>query len=150
MHSEEKIFDNPTGWVSEHIRMYVESDGEKGHQWRGMQTLLLTTQGRRSGVFRRTALIYGQDGGNYLIVASNGGAEKHPLWYLNLRQNPQVEIQVGAEKFKALARTASAEEKPHLWQIMSKIFPTYDSYVIKAGKAGRVIPLVIIEPLAQG
>lgn len=147
MDTQEKIFDNPTGWVGDHIRMYLESNGEKGHHWRGMKTLLLTTRGRKSGKLRRTALIYGQDGENYLIVASNGGADNHPLWYLNLSENPEVEIQVGTDKFKAHARTANAEEKPRLWAIMSKIFPTYDSYVVKAGKAGRVIPLVIIEPI---
>ena len=149
METEEQIIDSPTGWVGDHVRMYVESNGEKGHEWRGMHTLLLTTRGRKSGKLRRTALIYGEADGNYLIVASNGGADNHPLWYLNLSQNPEVEIQVGAEKFKAHARTATAEEKPRLWQIMSRIFPTYDSYVIKAGKAGRVVPLVIIEPIRE-
>lgn len=79
-------------------------------------------------------------------MASNGGADDHPLWYLNLTANPEVEIQVGAEKFTGRARTANATEKPRLWQIMSKIFPTYDSYQVKAGKVGREIPLVIIEP----
>ncbi len=147
MNRQEQIYDNPTGWVGDHIRQYVESDGEKGHDWRGMRTLLLTTRGRKSGKLRRTALIYGQDGDNYLIVPSNGGADNHPLWYLNLSENPVVEIQVGADTFKATARAASAEEKPRLWAIMSKIFPTYDSYQVKAGKAGRAIPVVIIEPV---
>ena len=149
METEEQIIDNPTGWVGDHVRQYVESNGETGHHWRGMTTLLLTTRGRKSGKLRRTALIYGQDGNNYMIVASNGGADDHPAWYLNLSDNPEVDIQVGAEKMKAHARTATPEEKPRLWQIMSKIFPTYDSYVVKAGKAGRVIPLVIIEPIRE-
>lgn len=146
MAAQEEIFDSPTGWVRDHIQQYVESDGEKGHQWRGIPTLLLTTRGRKSGKLRRTALIYGEADGNYLIVASNGGADHHPLWYLNLAANPAVEIQVGAEKLHGRARTANAEEKPRLWQIMSKIFPTYDSYQQKAGKVGRDIPLVIVEP----
>jgi len=149
MESKEQIYDSPTGWVGDHIRQYVESDGEKGHDWRGMHTLLLTTRGRKSGKLRRTALIYGQDGNNYLIVASNGGADNHPLWYLNLSETPSVQIQVGADTLDAQARTANAEEKPRLWQIMRKIFPTYDSYVTKAGKAGREIPVVVIEPISS-
>lgn len=146
MADDEEIFDSPTGWVHDHIQTYVESDGKKGHRWRGLTTLLLTVRGRKSGKLRRTALIYGQDGANYLLVASNGGADNHPLWYLNLVENPEVELQVGADKFVARARTASPDEKARLWPIMSKLFPQYDSYQKKASKAGRDIPLVIVEP----
>ncbi len=148
MTQHEEVFDSPTGWVRDHIRNYVESNGEQGHEWRGITTLLLTTRGRKSGKLRRTALIYGQAEGNYLLVASNGGSDNHPLWYLNLSENPEVELQVGAEKFKAQARTANAEEKARLWPLMAKIFPNYDSYQEKAGKAGRDIPLVILTPAA--
>jgi deazaflavin-dependent oxidoreductase (nitroreductase family) len=141
---KEKVFDSPTGWVRSHIQEYVESDGKQGHLWRGVPTLLLTTRGRKSGKLRRTALIYGRDGKNYLLVASQGGAPKHPLWYLNLVADPEVQIQVGADKFAARARTASPKEKPRLWKVMSKIFPQYDGY---QAKAGREIPLVIAEPV---
>lgn len=140
----ETVFDSPTGWVRSHIQGYVESDGQKGHLWRGLPTLLLTTRGRKSGKLRRTALIYGQDNQNFLLVASNGGAPDHPSWYLNLVDDSSVEIQVGAEKFVARARTATSEEKLRLWQLMSKIFPQYDKY---QAKASREIPLVIIEPV---
>src|SRR5215207_3715890 len=112
--SDEEVFDSPTGWVNSHIKTYVESDGQKGHLWRGLPTLLLTTQGRKSGKLRRTALIYGQDGKNYQLVASNGGDANHPSWYLNLSANPEVELQVGTEKFHARARTANSKEKPQL------------------------------------
>ena len=139
----ETIHDSPTSWVRKHIDDYVTSDGEKGHRWRGLPTLLLTTRGRKSGKLRRTALIYGRDGDNYLIVASNGGATRHPLWYLNLAAEPRVTLQVGAESFTARARTADAAEKPRLWAIMSEIFPTYDGY---RRKTRREIPLVILEP----
>ena len=143
MESEEPVFDSPTGWVKSHIRDYVESDGKKGHLWRGVTTLLLTTRGRKSGKLRRTALIYGRDGENYLLVASNGGAPNHPGWYLNLVENPEVELQVGAGRFAARARTAAPEEKLRLWQVMNKAFPQYDKY---QAKTGREIPLVILEP----
>ena len=110
--------------------------------WNGVPTLLLTRRGRKSGKLRRTALIYGQDGDRYLLVASKGGDPKHPLWYLNLEDNPDVELQVGRETFAARARTATAEEKPRLWQIMAKLFPQYNSY---QQKTSREIPLIIME-----
>jgi len=79
-----------------------------------------------------------------MVVASKGGAPKHPFWYLNLVANPEVEIQVGADKLKARARTAAKEEKPRLWKIMADIFPKYNEY---QAKAGREIPLIILEPV---
>lgn len=141
MSTSEPITDSATGWVSDHIRTYVESNGEKGHIWRGMTTLLLVTRGRKSGVLRRSALIYGEDDGRYLIVASNGAAKNNPAWYYNLLEQPEVELQVGADVFKATASIATAEEKPRLWKIMADIFPTYDDY---EKKAPREIPLVIL------
>jgi deazaflavin-dependent oxidoreductase (nitroreductase family) len=142
-----EIHDSPTGWVAKHIRSYVESDGRKGHQYYGTPTLLLTTRGRRSGLLRRTALIYGRDGDNYLVVASNGGSPHHPAWYLNLVAEPEVHVQVRGDRFRARARTAGADERPALWRTMASIFPTYDRYLAKAGRAGREMPLVILEPL---
>lgn len=140
------VYDSPRDWVGSHIKDYVESDGKQGHLWRGYPTLLLTTRGRKSGKLRRTALIYGRDGENYLLVASYGGGPKHPYWYLNLVENPLVEIQVMDKKLKAWARTADEDEKQRLWPIMSQIFPTYDEYIVKAREAGREIPLIILEP----
>jgi deazaflavin-dependent oxidoreductase (nitroreductase family) len=142
----ELVYDSPRDFVTPHIREYVESDGQRGYLWRGCPTLLLTTRGRKSDKLRRTALIFGQDGENYLVVGSYGGRPAHPLWYLNLIENPLVDIQVKEKKMKAWARTASPEEKQRLWPVMSKIFPTYDEYLLKAREAGREIPLVILEP----
>jgi len=142
MASEEEILDSPTGWVARHVRRYVETDGRSGHKWNGRQTLLLTTRGRKSGKLRRTALIYGQDGDRYLLVASNGGARDHPFWYLNLAAQPEVQVQVGADKFAARARTAGAEEKPRLWRLMAAIWPDYDRY---QKRTSRDIPVVIVE-----
>jgi deazaflavin-dependent oxidoreductase (nitroreductase family) len=141
---KEDIHDSPVGWVNQHIRGYVESDGAKGHHWRGVNTLLLTTRGRKTGKLRRTALIYGEDGERYIIVASKGGAQKHPEWYLNLEANPEVDVQVGSEKFGARARTASAEEKPALWKTMTSVWPDYDNY---QKRTERAIPVVVLERL---
>jgi deazaflavin-dependent oxidoreductase (nitroreductase family) len=142
MAPQEEVLDSPTGWVARHIRRYVETDGREGHKWQGVQTLLLTTRGRTSGKLRRTALIYGRDGDRYLLVASKGGAPDHPSWYLNLAENPEVELQVGADRFAARARTATAEEKPRLWRLMTVIWPDYDRY---QAKTDRDIPVVIVE-----
>lgn len=130
-------------WVAEHARRYVESGGADGHDWRGVPTLLLTVRGRSSGKLRRTALIYGTDSGNYLIVASYGGAPEHPQWYRNLVADPEVTVQVRDEVFPAVARTANAEERVRLWPQMAEIWPDYNNYQTKTD---REIPIVILEP----
>jgi deazaflavin-dependent oxidoreductase (nitroreductase family) len=144
MTSQEEVFDSPKGWVARHIHRYVQTEGRKGHQWRGVHTLLLTTRGRKTEKLRRTALIYGRDCDRYLVVASNGGAKRHPSWYLNLADNPEVEVQVGAETFAARALTASPEERSELWRAMASIWPEYNRY---QAKTERDIPVVILERL---
>jgi deazaflavin-dependent oxidoreductase (nitroreductase family) len=147
-------------WQWEHLRRYLETNGEDGHLWKSdsygrrapsttntpqeedVPTLLLTTKGRRSGQAYTTALFYGTDGGRYLLVASNGGAPGHPDWYRNLVDEPNVEVQVKDKKFAATARTAIADEKPALWQKMVAVWPAYDEY---QSRTEREIPLVIIE-----
>lgn len=116
---KERVFDSPKGWVASHIRDYVESDGRRGHRWHGVDTLLLTTRGRRSGKLRRTALIYGRDGDRYVVVASTGGGEHHPAWYLNLVDDPEVSVQVGPDRFTARARTATPAERAGRWKEMA-------------------------------
>ena len=139
---DQEPVDSPMGWVAEHIKRYVETNGEDGHIWRGAPTLLLTTLGRRSGKPRRLALIYGQDGDRYVVVASKGGADQHPEWYLNLLDHPEVQVQVKADRFRATARTATPEEHQALWPRLAAIWPDYDNY---QAKTARQIPLVILE-----
>ena len=127
----------------EHVDRYLATDGKEGHDWQGTQTLILTTTGRKSGATRRTPLIYGEQGDNYLIVASNGGAEAHPDWYFNLEADPEVEVQVWGDKIPARARTATPAEKAEWWPIVLKEWPDYDEY---QKKTDRPIPLVVIEP----
>lgn len=129
-------------WVAEHTRKYVESGGEDGHIWNGVPTLVLTTTGRRSGQRRRNALIYGQDGDRYVIVASKGGDDHHPLWYLNLVADPDVTVQVGGDVFPAQARTAGADERARLWSLMTGIWPAYAEY---QAKTEREIPVIVLE-----
>lgn len=142
MTAQEDITNSPTGWVARHVRKYVETDGANGHRFNGYDALLITTRGRKSGKLRRTALYYGRDGDNYLLVASDGGENTHPAWYLNLVDHPEVEVQVGADKFAARARTATAQEKPPLWETMTGIFPKYADY---QKMTTRELPVVILE-----
>src|SRR3954447_25698166 len=130
----------------EHIDRYVETDGQVGHDWQGTKTLLLTTVGRRSGEPPTAALLYGEHRDDYLFAASKGGADAPPAWYVNLEANPEVEVQVGGERFKATARTATPEEKAELWPIMTAEWPAYDQYQTKTS---RDIPVVIISRRAD-
>ena len=146
MNKQAEVHDNPTDWVADHIKRYLETDGEDGHSWRGTQTLLLTTTGRKSGQKRRTALIYAKVGDNYVVVASRGGAPAHPGWYLNLSETPDVDVQVMGDRFAATARTASPDEKESLWPIMTAEWPQYDQY---QAKTDREIPVVILEKTTE-
>jgi deazaflavin-dependent oxidoreductase (nitroreductase family) len=146
MAGENDVIDSPTGWVASHIKQYVETGGKKGHMWRsGAPTLLLTTIGRKSGARRRTALIYGRDGDAYVVVGSKGGSHVHPLWYLNLTEHPEVELQVADQTMRARARTANAEERARLWPEMTRIWPDYDRYQTRTD---REIPVVILDPVS--
>jgi deazaflavin-dependent oxidoreductase (nitroreductase family) len=126
----------------EHIERYRATGGEEGHDWQGTHTLLLTTKGRRSGEPRELALIYGRHGDDYLVVASKGGSDEPPAWFLNIEADPDVEVQVLDDRFKARARTASPEEKRELWPTMTSEWPAYDDY---QKKTDRDIPIVVLE-----
>jgi deazaflavin-dependent oxidoreductase (nitroreductase family) len=126
----------------EHVRRYLKTDGAEGHEWNGTTVLILTTTGRRSGQSRSTPLIYGKHGDDYVVVASKGGAEEQPGWYLNLSDEPEVTVQVRGDRFTAHARTATADEKPALWQMMVSQWPAYDDY---QHKTNRDIPVVVLE-----
>jgi deazaflavin-dependent oxidoreductase (nitroreductase family) len=127
---------------AEHVERYRETGGEHGHDWKGTTTLLLTTTGRKSGQPRTTPLIYQPYGDAYLVVASKGGAPQPPAWYLNLLQNPEVEVQVRDDVFRARARAATPGEKPDMWRTMTATWPDYDAY---QRKTDREIPVVVLE-----
>jgi deazaflavin-dependent oxidoreductase (nitroreductase family) len=127
---------------ADHVRSYRETDGELGHDWKGTQTLLLTTTGRRSRRERTTPLIYGRQGDDYLVVASKGGSDEPPGWYSNLLERPEVGVQVLGDRFRARARTATPEEKPAAWREMVGHWPAYDDY---QRRTEREIPVVVLE-----
>lgn len=128
---------------AEHTRRYQETDGEVGYLWNGVPILLLTTTGRRTGEPRTIPLIFARDGEDYLVVASQGGAPRHPQWYLNLLADGQAEVQVKAEKLSVVARVASDDEKPRLWSIVTEAWPNYDVYQTRTD---RPIPVVVLSP----
>jgi len=130
-----------------HVRRYRETGGEVGHIWRrGAKTLLLTTRGRKSGNPTTAPLIYEQDGDSYVVVASKGGAPRHPGWYRNLVKDPNVEVQVMDDVFAAQARTATGEERERLWRLAAQQWPDYDAY---QQRTDRQIPVVVLERVQQ-
>ena len=137
--------------IADHVVLYLATDGAEGHLWDRLAApgtypcLLLTTTGRKSGEQRTTPLVYGRDGDNYVVVASQGGRLTHPAWYLNLAENADVQVQVAAEKFTATARETSGEERARLWQLMGGVYPMMDEYEKRIGDA-RVIPVVVLTP----
>ena len=129
----------------EHVDRYRATDGEEGHIWlEGSTILLLTTTGRRTGKETTTPLIYQPDRENLVIVASKGGAAKHPGWFLNLEKNPEVGVQILGDKFRARARVAEGEERERLWKLMNEAWPHYEEYQVKTD---RKIPIVVLERL---
>ncbi len=140
----DRATDSPWGWVAEHTRSYLASGGTEGHENDGVRTLVLATTGRRTGTPRRTCLIYGSSGDEYVLVASKGGADEDPAWFTNLVADPGVGVQVGTRRFTARARVASPSEREALWARMVEIFPLYEDY---ARKTEREIPVVLLTPV---
>lgn len=126
----------------EHVERYVETGGEEGHDWEGTTVLILTTTGRKSGEQRSTPLIYRPHGDDYLVVASKGGADEPPAWFLNLDEQADVAVQVEDDRFAARARTATPDEKPEMWRTMTATWPAYDDY---QRQTEREIPVVVLE-----
>ena len=136
----EEVFDNPTEWVANHIRRYVETGGAKGHRAYGHDSLLLTTRGRRSGKLRRTAVWYLRDRDRYLLVGSSG-ARGDPAWVHNVRAGPAVVVQVRGDTFAALARIATPEERPALWERIAAEIP---KHARSQRRSRRELPIVIV------
>jgi deazaflavin-dependent oxidoreductase (nitroreductase family) len=126
----------------EHVERYRETGGEVGHEWRGATTLILTTTGNKSGEQRSTPLIYREHDGDHLVVASKGGSDQPPTWFVNLEADPSAEIQVMADRFPVRARVASPEERAEMWPLMNEQWPDYDSY---QENTEREIPIVVLE-----
>ena len=149
-----KIEVGGANWTEAHLELYQRTNGAEGHivdfsrVGASAETpcLILKTTGRKSGEAKLLPLIYGQDGDNFVIVASKGGAPKHPAWYLNLAENPEVGFQVGAKKYRGNASTATGAERERLFKMMAGVFPPYNAY---QAKTDREIPVVVLEPQGE-
>jgi deazaflavin-dependent oxidoreductase (nitroreductase family) len=142
----------PPDWIAAHVKLY-RADPDKGHLWDStaaggpgvLPTLLLSTTGRQSGKTRLVPLIYGKTGKSFVIIASKGGAPKHPAWYLNLQQNPECKIQVAHDHYRVRARPAKGSEREALWRQLAAIYPPYNDY---QAATSRKIPVVVLDPAA--
>jgi deazaflavin-dependent oxidoreductase (nitroreductase family) len=129
-----------------HIQLYRVTKGRLGYQAAGLASLLLTTTGRRSGTPRTVALTYVPDGSDYVVVASNGGADRHPAWWLNLEAVPEATVQVGADVIPVVAHAAVPAERERLWPTLTAANPFYARYELLTARA---IPVVILHPRAH-
>jgi deazaflavin-dependent oxidoreductase (nitroreductase family) len=130
-----------------HATLYRGLRGAAVGRMGNVEFLLLTTQGRRSGKARTVPLLFLRDGSAIVVVASNGGSPDHPSWYLNLRASPGVELQVRGTRINAVARTASDVERARYWPQLVEVYGAYARY---QAKAGRTIPVVVLEPRRNG
>jgi deazaflavin-dependent oxidoreductase (nitroreductase family) len=129
----------------EHVRTYLETNGEIGYRWKEDAPIaILFTTGRTTAEQRANPLIFGRDGDDVVLVASKGGAPKHPGWYRNLRKNPEAEIQIMGDRWRVRARVAEGEERERLWRLMNEIWPHYAEY---QERTEREIPVVVLEPM---
>ena len=126
----------------EHVRVYRETNGERGYIWNGSPILLLTSTGRVSGEARTIAIIFTPYKNGWAIIASKGGSPTHPKWYLNVQANPNVQVQVKADIYDAVARTAPSPEREQIWAEAVKHWPNYDTY---QSRTEREIPVVVLE-----
>lgn len=135
---------SPFEYAAQQVEQYEATGGREGGELEGKPVVILTTKGRASGKLRKSPLMRVEDGGRYAVIASVGGAPKHPNWYLNLQANPEVTLQDGAKVMDLRARTASGEERKHWWSVATKVWPPYDEYQTKTD---RQIPVVVLDPL---
>lgn len=134
--------ENILDFMQDHIRRYLATDGEDGHLMNSFPCLVLTTVGKKSGEQRQAAVIYGKSGDDHVIIASKGGSDTPPAWFVNLAASGTGHIQVKAEKMTVKMRVAEGEEREKLWDMMTKVFPTYIEY---QQKTARKIPVVVLE-----
>ncbi|MGW7256707.1 nitroreductase family deazaflavin-dependent oxidoreductase [Streptomyces sp. NPDC054834] len=136
---------SPTQWVREQVELYESSGGTKGTTLMdtGMPVILLTSRGARSGKIRKTPLMRVEHDGRYAVVASQGGAPKHPVWYFNLKSDPHVELQDGPVRQDMRAREVTGDERTRWWERAVAAYPPYAEY---QEKTSREIPVFVLEP----
>ena len=135
---------SPEQWVRDQVAEYEASGGTSGTTLRGMPVVVLTTKGAKSGKLRKTPLMRVEHDGRYAVVASLGGAPKHPVWYYNVIADPHVELQDGPAKQDMRAREVTGQEKAEWWERAVAAYPDYADY---QKKTDREIPVFVLEPL---
>jgi deazaflavin-dependent oxidoreductase (nitroreductase family) len=126
------------------VRLYQSTNGEEGGlSSSGLPVLLITTIGRKSRQPRTNPVVYMADGDTYIVIGSNMGREKHSNWYLNLKENPEVQIQIKADVFAATASEAEGEQREHLWEKFVAHAPSFKQY---ATATERRMPVIVLEP----
>jgi deazaflavin-dependent oxidoreductase (nitroreductase family) len=130
------------GWARKQAEAYERSGGSDAADLRGRPVIVLTSVGAKTGKLRKTALMRVEHDGTYAVVASLGGAPKHPVWYFNLKANPHVELQDGPTKRDYLAREVSGDEKAIWWDRAVEAWPDYAKY---QAKTERIIPVVVLD-----
>ncbi|MEU9610584.1 nitroreductase family deazaflavin-dependent oxidoreductase [Streptomyces sp. NPDC048209] len=137
---------SPTTWVREQVELIESSGGTQGTTMRGMPVILLTTRGAKSGKLRKTPLMRVEHDGQYAVVASLGGAPKHPVWYYNVLADPEVELRDGTVRQDMTAREITGEEKALWWSRAVEAFPDYAEY---QSKTDREIPVFVLSPSGE-
>lgn len=133
---------SPSSFAAKQVKVYESSGGTEGTTMRGKPVVILTTVGAKTGKIRKVPLMRVEHDGTYAVVASLGGAPKHPVWYYNIVANPRVELQDGPEKNEYLAREVTGEEKALWWKRAVEVWPDYDGY---QAKTDREIPVFVLE-----
>mgnify|MGYP000483474951 CR=1 FL=1 len=141
----DKYIPSPSRWVAEQVELYEGSGGTDGTTLKGLPVIIVTNRGRKTGAIRKTPLMRVVDGNRYVLVASRGGAPKHPLWYHNIKANPAITIQVGRERLAYTAREVDADTKRELWPHLVSLYPDFDEY---QARTDRDIPVFCCEPTA--
>ena len=134
---------SPWDWVADQVRLYEATGGREGYLLEGKPCVILTTKGRTTGKLRKAALMRVEHDGAYAVVASMGGAPKHPVWYLNLLADPDVALQDGERVMDLRARVVTGNEKREWWTRATAVWPSYDDY---QASTDREIPVVVLEP----
>ncbi len=137
---------SPSDWAREQAERFERSGGTEGNTLRGMPVVVVTSVGARSGKLRKTPLMRVEHGGEYAVVASLGGAPKHPVWYHNVKQHPRVELQDGPVRRDYLAREVTGDEKAARWASAVAAYPDYADY---QAKTDREIPVFVLTPLSD-
>ena len=140
-----KYIPSATKWVADQVDLYERSGGREGTTLRGLPVIIVTSTGRKTGAIRKTPLMKVVDGDNYVLVASQGGAPTHPVWYYNLKADPNVEVRDGVDVYKMRVREVDqSAERERLCGIAVEAYPPYKDY---QERTDRLIPVFLAERL---